>query len=367
MENCIFTVSNNYKIIILSSKCIYINGVKFDANDSQDWELKANSESSDFVLNILSFCKEWFDDASDIKAKTSGSTGMPKEILLPKKWLELSAKKSINTFGIKPKSNLLLCLPVSFIAGKLMVVRAILSVSNLVCIQPESKVQLPAEEIDFAAFTPMQVQYLIDSQQEAYSKISKVIIGGGAISERLWNSISTLANANYATYGMTETATHIAFQPIQSNTQRGTFRLIDNSIAMKCDERGCIGFNIPYFDDLSIQTNDLAHIIDQYNFEILGRFDRVVNSGGRKIHPDNLENLLENEIQNPFYFCGVPDELLGEKLVLMVEGDSTVFSISQINEKLSMLNKLDRPKEIYLRKEFNYSHTGKLIKKYFDE
>ncbi|MEZ4799262.1 MAG: AMP-binding protein [Flavobacteriales bacterium] len=351
----------------MSERFININGVKFDCDRRDIWEHESKNEFPEYIQNVLSFCKEWFDERPFVVVKTSGSTGTPKEIKLPKTWMQISALKSINAFEIKQKSNLLLSLPVSFIAGKLMIVRAIVSESNLICVQPEAKPQLPQEEIHFAAFTPMQVQYLLDHQSDLYSKIDSVIIGGGAISESLWQQISMLTNRSYATYGMTETSTHIAYQHISATNRRNHFSLIDSSIIINLDERGCVHFEVPYFDNLKVQTNDLALLIDENSFELLGRIDRVVNSGGRKIQVEELEELITSEIQWPFYLCGKPDDLLGEKLVLMVETGEGIQSNEFFESAFNKLSKLDQPKEIHFRKKFTYTHTGKVIKKYFDE
>lgn len=351
----------------MNSRKININGVKFDFEGKDILERLSEDEFPFYIHEVVSFCNEWFDEKSYITAKTSGSTGAPKEIKLPKKWLETSALKSMNTFNIKQKSNLLLSLPLSFIAGKLMIVRAIVSESNLICIQPEFRLQLPKEKIHFAAFTPMQVQYLLDHQKESYAQIDTAIIGGGALSEGLWKQISMMPNRSYATYGMTETATHIAYQHISSTNRRNIFTLIDSSILMNLDERGCIHFEVPYFDDLKVQTNDLARVVDKNSFELFGRIDRVVNSGGRKIQLEELEDLISSDIQWPFYLCGRSDDLLGEKLVLMVEIGDGIQSSEFFEMAIKKLSKLDQPKEIHFRKKFKYTHTGKVIKKYFDE
>src|SRR5690606_6444511 len=70
---------------------------------------------------LRNFIREWINSDDFIEVKTSGSTGKPKNIRIFKKSVEESALKTINYFELK-RQKFLLCLPVEFIAGKLMVI-----------------------------------------------------------------------------------------------------------------------------------------------------------------------------------------------------------------------------------------------------
>ena len=72
---------------------------------------------------LRDFLYEWTNEQPDVAGHTSGSTGVPKEIRLRKEDMQASARITNKFFGIGQASVLLLCLSVSYIAGKMMVVR----------------------------------------------------------------------------------------------------------------------------------------------------------------------------------------------------------------------------------------------------
>jgi O-succinylbenzoic acid--CoA ligase len=79
----------------------------------------------------------------------------------------------------------------------------------------------------------------------------------------------------------------------------------------------------------------------------LGRRDNVINSGGVKIFPEVVERKLASHIGLPFFVYGIPDKVLGEKLVLVVEGEERQLPEFKLNQiSLKGLDKFEVPKEI---------------------
>jgi O-succinylbenzoic acid--CoA ligase len=168
---------------------------------------------------VLRFMQEWENESEEIGVTTSGSTGTPKKMAIPKASMIESAVQTVSFFGIRSTDHLLLCLPVDFIAGKMMIVRAVVSGASLVYLEPAVNPLLSlnsAVKIDFAAFTPQQVAAILNDAHTRgiFRQIKTVIIGGGEIPYPLEKKLATLPNAIYATYGMTETITHIAVRKI---------------------------------------------------------------------------------------------------------------------------------------------------------
>jgi O-succinylbenzoic acid--CoA ligase len=332
-----------------------------------DWEqmvrvsLKDHPEQEGFV----SFLKEWLSDSDFITAHSSGSTGEPKPIQLKKEWMKRSAELTRDFFQIPSGSVALIKLPISFIAGKMMVVRAIENNWHLITATPNSLADWENSDITFAAFTPMQVDSFLQENKEKYQKIERVIIGGGKTSDALWHVLSTCSNSNYLTYGMTETCTHVAVQEVSSKNQNGFFKALAG-VRFSMDDRSCLAIEAKHLDDHIIQTNDLVELQSEQSFNLIGRADRIINSGGRKIFPERLEDLFQDQWNTPFYFCDRADEKLGSQLVLVLqerEGLLLEKIQTDIEEKLE---KYDRPKEICIKKQLKCTHTGKLIKKWFD-
>ena len=291
---------------------------------------------------IVLFLKNWFSDSKFMKLQTSGSTGTPKILDVEKDKMLNSAKMTCDFLGLKEGNTALLCLPTEYISGKMMLVRAIERRMKLL-IQTPSLFPLEniTEEIDFCAMTPLQVQNSLDK----IHYIKKLIIGGASISESLKQQLiqKNPQTKIYETYGMSETLSHIALKSILPKREE-YFRILDG-IKISQDQRGCLVINAPLLNDKILITNDLIKLKNKREFKFLGRIDNIINSGGIKISPENLEDWIKKFILNELVFTGIPDINLGEKLVLVLEGKEDLNLKSHILQ-LPFEKKYLKPKEI---------------------
>jgi len=303
--------------------------------------------------SILDFLDEWNSKDDFVIAHTSGSTGKPKEIRLTKSAMRLSAQLTGEFFDLKTGNTALLCMPVNFIAGKMMMIRAIELGLKLYCTEPKAKINLTEyPKLDFVPMTPMQVEKSFDS----IHKIKKLLIGGAPLSDELRNKLLQTKTDAYESYGMTETITHIGLKKISEKS----FQCL-NQVEIRKDERNCLVIKTPYFDD-EIVTNDLVEIIDRNHFKWLGRFDHVINSGGIKLIPEQIEEKLKPYIRQEFIISSLPDKTLGEKLILIIEDEKSDFSIPK-----DVLDKFENPREIYFIKEFPRTESGKVKRQVLNE
>jgi len=270
-----------------------------------------------------------------------------------------SALRTIDFFNLKSKQNALFCLSADKIAGKMMIIRAFVAKMNLICIEPQHNPLASINDIiDFAAMTPHQV---FESMQEgeSFKNIKKLIIGGGEISANLQKKIQSLQTACFATYGMTETITHIALKKINGNNRKDFFTILPG-IKIKQNENNCLCISLPGLNE--IITNDIVELIDDSNFRWIGRFDNVINSGGIKIHPEQVESSLSRVISDNFFLSSAPDSSLGKKLILIIE--SKIYSkskLQQLKQKLTnILPSYHRPKEIIFIDNFIYTKSDKI-------
>jgi len=271
----------------------------------EEWEKKL----FEFVLN-------WFDNSDCIVQKTSGSTGEPKLIGLKKRDMTTSALKTIQYFGLKKGDTCWLCLPIDYIAGKMMVVRALIAGLNLLATPPDGLPKIPGVTIDFVALVPLQIDNLLDNRTDL-SQLRKIIIGGSSIGYNLERKIQQLDSEVYATYGMTETCSHIALQRINGHEPDSCFVPLPG-VGVHVDERGCLVIEVPELSSVKIITSDLAEVSER-GFRILGRADHVINSGGIKISPELLEKEISRIIGRECLVIPFPDDKLGQKAVLVVE------------------------------------------------
>ena len=319
--------------------------------------------NTDFEKQVSSFIKDWFDDSLTVKVQTSGSTGTPKVFEIEKERMCHSANKTCDILNLKEGDSALLCLPVEYISGKMMVVRAIERKLKLVVNSPSAKpISDLNQEIDFCAMSPLQVENSLTKLH----LIKNIIIGGAAVSESLKIKISkVLKNSKtqpsiFETYGMSETLSHIALKQVYPIAE-DYFKVLDG-VEISLDERNCLQIFAPKLNPELLTTNDLVEIKDRTEFRFLGRIDNIINSAGLKIYPEQLENLVKKSISNEVVFLGIPNELLGQKLVMVIEDEENPITIQQI-ESVVYPTRNHRPKEIIFVKKFPRIPNGKVNRK----
>ncbi|WP_349523675.1 AMP-binding protein [Muricauda sp. NFXS6] len=308
-----------------------------------------------FEKAIGRFLSDWVSDAPTLAVQTSGSTGEPKTILLKKEQMINSAKATGEYFDLKPKQKALLCLPSTGIAGKMMLVRAMVLGLHLDYVEPSSKPLPNNKSYDFVAMVPLQVENSLDQ----LVNVKKLIIGGAPIASNLRVELKKQSVEAYETYGMTETITHIAVKRIAEESSN-SFEVLPN-ISIAQDERGCLVIDAPRISDEKIITNDLVELISETQFTWLGRYDSIINSGGIKLVPETIEEKLSSIIKSRFFVAGIPDETLGQKLVLVVEADSDeAQDLRRSIKNIETLSKYEVPKEVYFVKAFSETVTKKI-------
>ena len=331
--------------------------------DFKNFDIKNILPRTEFEKKVLQFLQDWFSHSETVSVQTSGSTGIPKVFEIEKKRMLNSAKMTCDFLELKKGETALLCLPVQYISGKMMLVRAIERKLKVIISVPSSAPEI-SENVEFCAMTPLQVQNSLDK----IHFIKNLIIGGAAVSEKLKSQISReLSTINhqpstniYETYGMSETLSHIALKQI-SPIQEEYFTVL-NDVEISVDERNCLKIFAPKLNPEILQTNDIVDLLNEKQFKFLGRFDNVINSGGVKIFAEELESLVKKHIDKDLVFLGKPDETLGEKLVLVVEGEKDENLKSEILN-LKFENKFHIPKEILFLEKFPRAENGKVLRK----
>ena len=319
-------------------------------------------EGEPYEQQIGSFLLDWLKPTSYLEVQTSGSTGTPKTIRLKKQHMVNSALATSRFFDLPATTTALLCLPAEYIAGKMMLVRAMFLGWDLDTIPPSSN---PLDNLfkvyDFSAMTPFQ----LDNSIARLHLVKKLIIGGGAVSPRLRKMLKDVDARIYETYGMTETASHIAakkLNPRKKGQDEKPFKLMPN-VSIAQDDRGCLIVKAPNILDEEIVTNDVVEIVTYKKFFWKGRYDNIINSGGIKLFPEQIEQKLNKVLDHRFFVTAMPDESLGDKLVLFVEDDFSEDTLDELEEKISgikSLGKYEKPKKIYLIEKFEETPNGKI-------
>jgi len=307
------------------------------------------------------FIKDWLSNEDYVEVQTSGSTGTPKRIQLEKARMVNSAKMTGHYFNFSKGQKALLCLPCDYIAGKMMVVRAFVWGLDLHLVAPTGNpMKDNTEEFNFAAMVPMQVTTIHAASPKQFERIKQLIIGGGKVGQTLYKALQQLPTQCYATYGMTETITHIAIQKLNGIRKSDYFEALPD-IQLSLDHRDCLVIEAPNVADGQVVTNDIVQL-EKNQFKWLGRFDNVINSGGVKVFPEQIEKKLESIVKVRFFISYLSDERLGEKVILILE--DTPWNEMQITdfqlEMKNILTKYEQAKAFYFVNSFAETPTGKI-------
>lgn len=338
---------------------ITLNGVQVPVKECiQNKQPKTERESE-----LRDFLAAWYSDIEYLEVETSGSTGPPKTIRLKKDFVAASAIRTLHFFGLKKNDRILHCLPMKYIAGKLMVVRALLGDLNLCIHEPSTDFSfLKTEKFRFSAMVPHQVRKIVDNEPSPgmwLQHIEQVLMGGSAVPRELEKQLKNIPVACYSGYALTETATHIALRPVNGKEADGWYHCLENIHVSKSAE-GCLQIFMPGLDTLPLQTTDLAELKDEKTFRILGRTDHVIICGGIKYSPEQIEKKLEPFIAGPFLISSLPHESLGRQLVLVTEGKENDHSAVRLREICRKhLQKREQPRQIIFLPEIPCNTNGK--------
>ncbi|MDE7154258.1 MAG: AMP-binding protein [Muribaculaceae bacterium] len=293
------------------------------------------------------FLQQWYSDSEYIIAHTSGSTGKPKEIRLLKSDMIASADATNRFFSIGPDSRLVCPLSASYIAGKMMIVRAIRADATLEMLTPSNRLELHGD-ITLLPVVPSQIGSLVNLNGV---NVENLIVGGAPLTADMEKKLISYPSNSYATYGMTETCSHVALRKVGEPM----FEALPG-VSFSIDEKQRLQLELPQFSFKRLSTNDIVELHTPTSFRWLGRYDNVVNSGGIKLFPEEIERELTPFVKGDFYLCGLPHPLWGEQLVMCVTPDTVVDR----HAMEIVIPHYRLPKQTIVLPAFQYTSTGKL-------
>jgi O-succinylbenzoic acid--CoA ligase len=310
----------------------------------------ADSNVPEWKREIFRFIRLFLEDtAGTIRQRTSGTTGEPGWHELEKRAMITSAERTIRFFDLHPGDRVLLCLPVEYIAGKMMVVRALTGGLDMVLTEPSGR---PLEGIkgtfSFTAMVPLQLFESLRYRDDL-AALDKLLVGGGELHPSMRAELSGIMKpVVYESFAMTETCSHFALKRISGPSPDPLFLTMEGS-GISLDERGCLVVEVNGITKGPVATNDLAEIPEPGNgFRWLGRIDNMINTGGIKVFPEVLEERIGKLLRAPCLVIPRPDRKLGQRLVLLVEWPHAGAPVDRWRELLGKeLAVHEAPKEYF--------------------
>ena len=314
-------------------------------------------------MTLSEFYSEWNDGTPFVRVRTSGSTGKPKEMLVEKKRMLASARITCDFLGLKSGDSVLLCMPLDYIAGKMVVVRSIERGLRLIDVEPSSHPLRDVAEIPtFAAMVPMQVikSLQVPEEAEKLRQIKQLIIGGGAIDSNLAETLKSFPNNVWSTYGMTETLSHIALRRLNGK-EASLWYTPFQSVKISISQDGTLVIDAPSVCSEELITNDIAEINERGQFRIIGRKDNTINTGGVKVQIEEVERLLTEEsgLKDGFRISLREHQVLGQEVVMLVDASITEQKMALLKSAISTLPKYWQPKDIVAVDALPMTETGK--------
>lgn len=336
-----------------------LNGFHYTREDLKMVALSFIKEGDQFERFMGDFLMDWLNPLPTIWIETSGTTSQPKRMKFKKQALINSALLTGDFFDVGVGNKALHCLPANFIAGKMMFIRALILGLSLDMVSPSSRPMAHLKKkYHFAAMTPMQAW----NSLSRINQIETLIVGGGVISRPLHEALLNVNAKVFETYGMTETLSHIAIRKIDDPIS--VFTLLPK-FSISQDHRGCMVINAPHLSIKNLVTNDTVEILSNTQFHLLGRIDNMINTGGVKLQPEQIEMKLSSQMPLHFFVGGLPHEVLGDEVVLALEKNQD-FDMNQLIHSIknhTKLDKIERPKAILLYERFQRTFSGKIKRK----
>lgn len=310
-------------------------------------------------MTLDEFVSDWQSDSPTLLVHTSGSTGKPKPMLVEKRRMEASARITCGFLGLQAGDTALLCMPLDFIAGKMVVVRSLVWGLRLVAVEPSGHpLKGLTESPTFAAMVPMQVynSLKVEEERRLLRGITHLIIGGGAVNSDMAEELRGFPNAVWSTYGMTETLSHIALRRLSGAEASEWYEPFDG-VGVTTNADGCLVIDAPAVCAQPLVTNDIAEIAaDGRRFRIRGRRDNVVCSGGLKLQIEEMEARLQPHLNVPYMISKRPDDKFGEAVVLLAVTDD-MESVREVCRK--HMPRYEQPRYFLAVSELPMTPTGK--------
>jgi O-succinylbenzoic acid--CoA ligase len=275
---------------------------------------------------------------------TSGSTGEPKGVALSAAALRASAAASLTRIGARPGQRWLCCLPGFHVAGLQVLVRSLIAgVDPVVGERADAACVAAAARAGctHVSLVPTQLRRLLDTRAPL-AAFETILLGGAAPSPGLLADVREAGIRVVTTYGMSETCGGCVYDGLPLDGVRlrigsagpGTGPSDPGSTAASPAGRaGRIGIAGPVLlsgywprgsrDAVDAEgwfwTSDLGQLGNDGRLTVRGRADDVINTGGEKVVPGEVEAVLGTiDGVRDVVVIGVPDTEWGEVVTAVV-------------------------------------------------
>ena len=258
-------------------------------------------------------------DGTGLVVTTSGSSGAPRVLSLPRAALGAAVTASHRRLEARPGERWALALPVRHVAGLMVLLRArALGTDPVVVTDPGDPAAIAAAGAEHVALVPTQLVRILDAGVDL-SGFRTILVGGGPAPDGLVERARARGFRVVTSYGMTETCGGCVYDGIPLDGTEvdvatdGRIRLRGPSVAAHE-----LGVGPLQGDDGWHGTSDRGRLVDGH-LEVLGRLDDVIISGGVNIDPVAVAGVLRTHpAVADAVVLGVPDPTWGQRVRAVV-------------------------------------------------
>jgi O-succinylbenzoic acid--CoA ligase len=253
---------------------------------------------------------------------TSGSTGAPKGVELSAAALTASASASLRRIGAGPADRWLCCLPSFYIAGIGVLVRSLIAGTEPVISPTLTPDVLAGAGCQHVSLVPTQLRRLLDAGA-APGSVQTVLLGGAAAPDGLLAEARSAGWRVVTTYGMSETCGGCVYDgyPLDGVLVRAGAddRILIGGPVLFSGYRLQAGRTDDALSEGWFRTADLGVVSGDGRVTVRGRADDMINSGGKKVVPGQVEAVLGTCAGvADVVVVGVPDADWGEAVTAFV-------------------------------------------------
>ncbi len=261
-------------------------------------------------------------DTTAVVIATSGSTGVPKAVELSASALTASATASLRRVGAGAGERWLCCLPTFHIAGIGVLVRSLLAGAEPVITAGVDAEILAASGCRHVSVVPTQLRRLLDASADP-DGLGTVLVGGAAASGDLLAEARGAGWPVVTTYGMSETCGGCVYDGVPLDGAGVGFdaggRIEISGPMLFSGYRLRPELTAAALDRGRFLTADLGYLDDGGRLVVRGRADDVINTGGEKVVPGEVEAVLGTSPGvADVVVVGVPDAEWGELVTAFV-------------------------------------------------
>ncbi len=337
---------------------LHLNGRFYSPKQLRE-EVKHPSHPAHFI-EVLKFAISLFDESIHLSVSSSGSTGPPKELYFPKEAFLASATSTNAFFGMSRDSKALLSLPMRYIAGKMMLTRAVAGQYMLHVVEPAARPFEQSEEsYQLVPLTPYQLARSLETHAEVLARQEALLIGGGAMGEELIEAALDEGLKLFASFGMSESLSHFAIARIEHPGAAPLYRPL-KGVETRIDGQGQLHLRWNPIVKNWLPTRDIVQAAGE-GFHWLGRMDHLINTGGVKVIPERLEARIAHLMRRPFFVGALPHPELGEQVVLFVEAEGLPANDLLRAVQMELRDEPHwQPRQLQLMEAFEYTLSGKI-------